>query len=484
MYAVEQIRRFAHEKPEATAIVKDLVPISYRQFERRIAASQRAIAARALPQGAHVATAIGDIDVDWIVNLALRSLGFTTIAIRQPADFHSIAGVEIAAVVTSGLEPAPQLDGFVPACAVRIVIGRENLVGAPDGETPPLAADSGGFIMLTSGTTGRYKMVPSWPEEGVDFVRRLADSGGFYESFVGARMANFFNFGLWTGVSTMARVLWMNGGAVVIHQGPESHRSLLPEVTHAALTPAFLANLMAAPEGAFPRNDALQLLMVGGALSENLWRATCARLTSQIFTAIGATESGIWGTTKVEEPEDLRWHRVVPGQLVQIVDESHQPLPPGRLGELRVRVEDSAGYVNDEEANRAFFREGFFYPGDLAVMDEQGRVAVHGRVTNVINVLGDKRPAEPIEAALAQALDVGAVCVLSEQAADSAEAAHVIIETAIPIPPDRLKAAAQAHLPGFGRANFHFVEKLPRNNMGKIERLKLRGQLLASSAGR
>jgi acyl-coenzyme A synthetase/AMP-(fatty) acid ligase len=480
MYVVQQIRRFAREKPEATAIIGDSVPVSYHEFERRIAAAQRAIAARALPPGGAVATAIGDLVDGWIVNLALRGLGFTTIAIREPADFHGIVGVEIAAVVISAPEAALKLEGFAPAGAARIVIGREILLRAPDGEAPPLAADPGGHILLTSGTTGRYKMVAIEPERDDALARQLASAGGFYASFVDAPATNLFNFGLWTGVSAMAQVVWMRGATLVTHQRPEPHLSLSPEVTHAAVTPALLAQMMAAPAGAFQRNDDLRLLIVGGALSEKLWRETCERLTTQVFTAIGATESRIWGMTKVETPEDLRWHRVVPGQLVQIVDEAYDPLPAGRLGQLRVRIEGPAGYLNDEEATRAFFRDGFFYPGDLGVLDGQGRVALYGRVTDVINVLGDKRPAGPVEAALEAELGVSAVCVFSEQGEESAETAHVVIETAAPIPTELLRAAAEAHLRGFQKVSCHFLERLPRNEMGKIERLKLKQQLISA----
>jgi acyl-coenzyme A synthetase/AMP-(fatty) acid ligase len=478
MHVVEQIRRYARETPEATAIIGDLVPISYREFDRRIAAMRRTLAPRAPPAGANVVTDIQDIVLGWVVDLALRSLGLTTIAIREPADFASLEGLDIAAVVT--LAWGRKLE--VPASAARIVLGREDLQTDEVADEPPWAAPPGAHILLTSGTTGRFKMVRVDAVQEQAFAEAIGEgSGDYMASFARGRVVHAFNFGHWTGAGYRAPpIVWSRGATVVIHQGPEKHRSLLPEVTHALLTPAFLAQLMAAPEGAFPRNDGLALYIVGGALSEPLWRRTCARLTPEIYTAVGATEGGAWTATKVEGPEDLRWHRLLPGQVMEVVDENHAPLPAGQLGLVRVKVTSDLDYLNDEEASRAFFRDGFFYPGDLGVLDGQGRVALYGRVTDVINVLGDKRPAGPVEAALEAALEVTAVCVLSEQGEESAETVHVVIETAAPIPAERLRASAETHLRGFHKVSFHFLERLPRNDMGKVERLRLKKQLVAS----
>jgi acyl-coenzyme A synthetase/AMP-(fatty) acid ligase len=458
MRVVEQIRQFALRTPEATAIIADHVPISYAELDRRISAQRRAFARRGLPAGANVVTAIGELAPGWIVDLALRSLGLNTIAISAPADIENLAGVEIAAVITS-VEEAPA--GF-------------------DSPEPPLAAEPGAHILLTSGTTGRFKLVRYGVEQESVSARAVETEEGPFSKIARGRVVSLFHFGLWTGAGySMPPAIWSRGHAVVFHQGPVLHRGLPAQATHAMLTPSMLARLMAAPADAFPRNDDLEVHVFAGALSEALWRETCARLTSRVFTSIGATEGRAWGATQVLGPEDLRWHRVIPGRIVQVVDETHAPLPPGQMGQLRIGITTVEAYVNDKAANQTFFRDGFFYPGDLGVSDGDGRVALLGRVTDVINILGDKRPAGPIEAALEAELGVSAVCVLSEQASDASEVAHVVIEAESPIDSERLRAAASKHLPGFFRASFHFVSGLPRNHMGKIERLKLKRQLIS-----
>jgi acyl-coenzyme A synthetase/AMP-(fatty) acid ligase len=70
------------------------------------------------------------------------------------------------------------------------------------------------------------------------------------------------------------------------------------------------------------------------------------------------------------------------------------------------------------------------------------------------------------------------VCVLSEQGADGGEELHVALETTEPIDEARLREAARTHLSGFPAAHFHFVPQLPRNHMGKVQRLLLKRRLV------
>src|SRR5262249_22005238 len=173
-------------------------------------------------------------------------------------------------------------------------------------------------------------------------------------------------------------------------------------------------------------------------------------------------------------PEDLRWHRLVPGRMVEIVDASDRPVPIGEVGRVRVSTAGGpTGYLNDETATRAFFRDGFFYPGDLAVMRSDGRIALQGRITDVINVQGYKIYPAPIEERLGEVLGLNGVCLFSMQNDSGEEELHVVLETAKPIDSERLTAALKQELRGLRgphRARVHYVATLPRNEMGKVLR--------------
>jgi acyl-CoA synthetase (AMP-forming)/AMP-acid ligase II len=213
-------------------------------------------------------------------------------------------------------------------------------------------------------------------------------------------------------------------------------------------------------------------------LSQSMVDEARARLTRQIFMYLAATEVGPFALTPIERPEDLRWHRIIPSREVQIVDPEDRLLPAGREGRLRVRVIDGLnGYLHDDETSRALFRDGYFYSGDLGVIGPDGRLALLGRVTDVINILGSKFAPGPIEEAVQREFGVSGVCVFSTRQADGEEIVHIAIESRQRIDLDRLAAVLGKMLPSPFQAPVHLVDAFPRNEMGKVQRDIVRVQL-------
>jgi acyl-coenzyme A synthetase/AMP-(fatty) acid ligase len=222
----------------------------------------------------------------------------------------------------------------------------------------------------------------------------------------------------------------------------------------------------------------MRLFLTGGPLSQAMADEAKARLTQQIYTYVSATEVTPFTLTPIEQPEDLRWHRILPSREVQIVDPGGRAVQAGQEGLLRVRVIDGVtGYFHDDETSRAFFCDGYFYSGDLGVIRRDGRLALLGRVTDVINVLGSKFAPGPIEDAVQCEFGVSAACIFSMLQADGEEVVHVAIESQQPIDLDRLVALLGSMLPNPFRAQVYFVDALPRNDMGKVQRYVLKHQL-------
>ena len=204
-----------------------------------------------------------------------------------------------------------------------------------------------------------------------------------HDCWIGANVA------ICPGVTLVDRVT-VGAGAVVT-------KSLLePGVSHAVLIPNLLDLVLAAPADAFPCNDALLLAVGGGPMTRAQIDQAKARITPHLYNCLGATETGIFAFTALDSPEDYRWQTIAPGRVVEIVDDHHRPVPTGEVGRVRV---GAAGwpdaYLHDEAATRAAFAHGCFYPGDLGVIRADGRLALQGRVTDVINVNGHKLSPEP-----------------------------------------------------------------------------------------
>jgi acyl-coenzyme A synthetase/AMP-(fatty) acid ligase len=219
----------------------------------------------------------------------------------------------------------------------------------------------------------------------------------------------------------------------------------------------------------------LLLSAAGAPLTRSLAEAARAQLTPNIYSSIASTEVGIWGLTRIDTPEDLRSHQIHPSIEVQVVDDSDRPLPPGQVGVIRVHAADGVnGYLDDEEGSRQIFRHGYFYPGDLGEFATNGRLVLHGRASSVIVVRGSKLVAEPVERALQEKLGAEAICIVAMPGDCDLEDVHVVIQSRRAIGAAEIRAAVEARMPVANAVRIHLIGEMPRNEMGKIDRLAVR----------
>ena len=413
----------------------------------------------------------------WIIGFALRCLGITTVCVPSLAGVEWLKLRNVRCVLTTEANPGPS-----PIPHIHVPHDMYlNIADDDVAECPAMPRPAGGHILVTSGSTGIKKKVLIDDASLTQLIPRHID----FHSFSARSVYNLFDFELWTGMGyKMPPCVWSLGGAVVFHQGKDRHRSLLIEgITHAFVTPSVLAALLQAPVDEICRNDAMRLIVGSAPMSRALLSATKDRLTSQIFAAIGSTEIGNWALTPIEGPDDLGSHIVHPSVEVQVVDEVDRPLPAGRIGAIRIRMTDGiTGYVDDEDATRTFFRHGYFYTGDLGAFEPSGRLVLHGRDTNIINYLGEKFSAESVEQAIENKLSAGGACVLSIETGEAEAELHVVIQLRGPVAKSDLDAAITSELPRGSVVTVHFIDTLPRNDTGKIDRAALRQIVTAALA--
>jgi long-chain acyl-CoA synthetase len=474
---------WAERTPDKTALVYNGHPWSYRAFADFIALARGYLDRQGCAgPGVAVVAAVNLLDF-WILSLALRSLGLTTVVVPTVEAIGGLGLPDVRCVVTPAAESWP---GLAELCASR---GFRLVSFSPIGQAPlgldagPQPERSGGHILLTSGTTGMSKKVLIDPSFESQSLRARREITGITQDSV----ISVFDFAGWTAAGfKVPACAWEVGATVVADQRPQRHMGLLyPGVTEAMLVPTMLASLLAEPEGAFPRNESLHLTVGAGTITQTQIDQAKARVTPHLFSRLSATEVGMFGYTALETPDDHRWHRLVPGREVQIVDEFDRPLPADQLGLVRVSTAGEAtGYLHDDEATRTFFRDGFFYTGDLAARRADGRIALQGRVTGVINIGGGKLSPEPIEDGLREALGLSGACLFSLQDDAGEEQLHLVVEGTAPVDEARLVTYLRGALPTLPPTHIHTVATLPRNTTGKLMREAVRTQVLASVSQR
>ncbi len=474
------IFEWARTTPGKMALDYNGEPWSYQAFARAIAGARGDFHRRGLAGAGFAVVAVDQLRDFWVFSLALRSLGLTTIAVQSAEAIAGLGLPDIRCVVAGAAWAWPDL---AERCAAQ---DWELVLAAPDGDAPSgpdkTAYPPGGHILQTSGTTGDYKLVLMDPAFEDDYMRRRRAVNGIGQ----ASVVSVPGFGAWTGMGYKSPAnTWGAGGSVVFSQGRAPHLALrYPGLTHCTIIPEMLAQILVQPGDAFPRNAAMLLSVTGGSITQAQIDQAKARITPRLYNGLGATESHIIALTALNTPDDHRWHRPAPGSLVEIVDDFDQPSAVGQIGRLRVGTEDApTGYLYDEQATRDAFGDGFFYPGDLAVMREDGRIALQGRVTEVINVKGHKVSPAPIEDRLREALGVSAVCLLSMQDDRGEEELHLVIEAPTPIDAATLTAVLRAELQGFPGVLVGYVASLPRNATGKVVRRTVTVDRIAARAG-
>ena len=364
MYVLKKIHETAAADPAKLAVVFNGRPIAYGAFWRMIDTCRRSLQPL-LPAGGIAIVSVASILESWILSLALRGLSFDVCVIREAAQVELFADLDVACVISLVSEATPVV--AAPAGAKVLRIGDPSRQPVSDDDPlPPLPADLGigGQVLLTSGTTGVSKRVLA-PYGGTNDVidERVAayeELGDKYRQQGLDTMLNLFGLGLWTGAGHLwGIVTWCLCGAVIVDDREDFHRSLAwPGLTHLRTTPAYLAVLMALPEGSFPYLPDMQLTVVSGGLTPAMARETRRRLTPRILITLSATEGGGFARTVIETDEDLRWYRLDPNRIVEVVDDAGNALPPGELGRLRVRKGPVSGYFEDPETTARFFSDG------------------------------------------------------------------------------------------------------------------------------
>jgi acyl-CoA synthetase (AMP-forming)/AMP-acid ligase II len=102
------------------------------------------------------------------------------------------------------------------------------------------------------------------------------------------------------------------------------------------------------------------------------------------------------------------------GGATEVVDDHDRPLAAKEHGMVRVRNETMArSYIDNSQATAEFFRDGWFYPGDIGYLEDDGCLVVLGRSNDVVNIGGVKFSPTVVEHAV-RALDgIDEVCALA-----------------------------------------------------------------------
>jgi crotonobetaine/carnitine-CoA ligase len=209
------------------------------------------------------------------------------------------------------------------------------------------------------------------------------------------------------------------------------------------------------------------------------------------FEAFGMTETGSDIRLEPRDHDECVGTgclgRAVPGREARIVDDADKPVPAGVTGQLLLRGAGMmTGYFRDPAATEAVFRDGWMHTGDLARMDDQGRIYYVGRTKDMIRRSGENLAAAEVERVLQLHPAVRMTAVLPKPDDVRGEEVHAVIVAsdgrgATDLPD--LIDHCQRQLADFKVPRYWtFVEDLPLTASERVAKPELRARLDRDSA--
>jgi fatty-acyl-CoA synthase len=486
------IERRARTAPDDVALIHGDRTVTYAEMANRIRRLSNGLAGLGVGRGDRVGW-LGTNHPAFLEALfAAASLGAALAPANHRLEPEQIRGVlediEPAVLIAHGpVDP----DATPPSVRHLIAVGggddswqamEEFISGASDA---PVAAavdmDDVCFLAHTSGTTGAPKGVMLTHANVTWNVVNFLSCSDFRPGDVTIAVAPFFRVG-GTGVNVLP-VLFL-GGTVVVPVEATADETLRLIARHRVTVgfgnPDSLEALTASP--AWPGADlsSVRFIVTGGApVSERLIRAFLDRGV-MLQQGYGLSEAG--PLALLLDPRDAL-SRIGSAGKPPLLVETRIERPDGteaaagETGELLVRGPNvMTGYWRRPDATEAVLSaDGWLRTGDAARADEDGFVWIVDRVSAGFLSGGTLVYPGDIERALLrmQAIaDVGAVCLESGPRIGIV-AVVVVAAGATLTESDVLAFGRNALDPSHAPTSVRFVDRLPRNSVGKLARAEL-----------
>jgi malonyl-CoA/methylmalonyl-CoA synthetase len=344
-------------------------------------------------------------------------------------------------------------------------------------------------ILYTSGTTGRSKgAMLSHRNLGSNAVV-LHRAWGFRPDDVLVHMLPLFHV---HGLFVACHCVLLNGSSMRFHLRFDARRAIQDFASSTVFmgVPTLYTRLLAEPALTREACARMRLFTSGSApLLAETHQEFARRTGHRILERYGMTETGMLTSNPLEgERRPGSVGPPLPGVEVRVVDDAGTSCAPGVIGHVIVRGPNVfSGYWRMPEKNtEEFTAGGYFRTGDLGSLSRDGYLTIAGRSKDLIISGGYNVYPKEIELAIDELPGVQESAVVGIPHPEFGEAV-----TAVVVPRQGGPAATENGIISALKdklANFkvpkrvYFVDELPRNTMGKVQKNVLRERFAAGKA--
>ena len=512
--------------PEQTITYGDR-DFTYREFEERVHRLAGALAAQGIKPGDTVAV------MDWDTNryleafFAIPMMGAVlhTVNVRLSPEqvLYTINHAEDDAILVNSeflpileaikdrIEPVKTYillddDGVKSSDALPLAGEYEELLAKAPArfEFPELDENTRATTFYTTGTTGLPKGVYFSHRQLVlhTFAGRSSmagvGQGRFNEDDVYMPITPMFHVHAW-GIPYMATLM----GVQQVYPGRYELASLLKllvtkKVTFSHCVPTIIQMLLQAEAAKSIDLSGWKVIIGGSALPKALAMGALER-GIDIYTGYGMSETCPLLTLAQLTPElekadletqaDYRTRTGRPVAMVQlrIVDAEMNDVPhDGKSqGEVVVRAPWlTQGYLHDKEKSEELWAGGWLHTGDVAVMSEDGWLKIVDRIKDVIKTGGEWVSSIDLEGMILQHAGVGECAVVGVPDEKWGERPVALVVKNGDADEEGIKAlmadyADKGIISRYGIPDrVIFVDELPRTSVGKLDKKKMRAEMV------
>jgi len=481
---VDYLDHAAARHRDRPALMEDGAVVAYGALPLRVRRTAGLLRECGIESGMRVGVGLNDDRHHVVMLFALAHLG----AIALPVDWRlppADAAAQMARFgVRSLIAPTPMggLGGFE-----TLVVDDDWWARADEADAlaeSPAAMERPFLIALSSGTTGA-------PEGRLlthgNVIARL---DGYLSCPGFGTDATLFSAAPLSQASGRAFALYslMLGNTLVLSHHEFYPHKMIAELNrtraqHFFCVPIFARLLLDAARGPVPLLPHLRFFESTGAPMEKDDKLAVRDVLTPHFVEAYASASAGNITRLTASEFDAKGDSVgrpIPSVTVEVVDDSGQPRSPGDPGRIRVRgpgcaladalADDAA---NDKRENGVV--DGWIYPGETGLFDDDGYLYLNGRVSDFILRNGVNVYPQEIEAVLQRHPAVREAAVLGFESRQHGETVGAVILVRDDVSVQALAAHCRAHLATYKMpALYEIVDSLPRTLSGKINKRELR----------
>ncbi|WP_067824269.1 acyl-CoA synthetase [Nocardia inohanensis] len=485
------VRHTARVSPDLPALADERGELTYRELDERSNALARGLQRMGVKPGTVVGVLARDHRGLLLTMVALGKLGarlaLMNTGFAKP-QFAAVCERENVRAVLHDSEFLGLLDALPPELP-RVLTWVDEGTDIPsdattldrlidaNAKTPlPAPKKPGGFIILTSGTTGLPKGAPrdrTGPLSTVQLVDRI-DFPKQGTMIIVSPIFHSTGFGTW-----LAGVAF--GNKVVVARRFDAERTLRLIAEHKAemlvAVPTMLHRMVELDKEIRDKYDTSSLkaiVIAGSALSPELSVRTAEVFGPVLYNLYGSTECAV---ATVARPEDLA---VAPGtagrapttcEVVLFDDDGRRIRAKNVTG--RIFIRSGAPFKGYTDGRHKQIIDGYMSSGDVGHFDDRGLLFVDGRDDDMIVSGGENVFPQEVENLLLERKDVFDAAVVGVDDVEFGKRlrAFIVPEPGAEITADEVKSYVKNNLARYKvPRDVIFIDELPRNATGKLLR--------------